>query len=254
MSVSAGSAFESVTNNTTANTPNRSINRDKSTTPIKTNGQRRNNHTNLDTPVKPFKRSENDRNESAAADESQSTPEHHVTPPETISQNNTIPLQTETTSTNSSNCSLFWSVSTGMGICAVIIAIVLYVAPSVKLETPQCSFDSLKAEFPNEDDMLWKSFRLSVKSVLDEEKQSVILLAYSGTEPPKRLIDAIVNTTVYCMSGEDAIKLDYRDFSAKELITDYGVVVSRLREPLRKHKVLLINDVNKVTLQLQNNH
>lgn len=139
-----------------------------------------------------------------------------------------------------------------MGICVLIFAYVSHGLPIAKPEIPQCSFDSLKAEFPNEDDMLWRSFRLSVKSVLDEEKQSVILLAYSSTEPPKRLIDAIVNMTVHCMSGEDAIKLDYRDFASKELITDYGVVVSKYREPLQKRGVMLINDVNKVTLKMQN--
>lgn len=56
--------------------------------------------------------------------------------------------------------------------------------------------------------------------------------------------------TVHCMSGEDAIKLDYRDFASKELITDYGIVVSKYREPLQKRGVMLINDVNKVTFKI----
>lgn len=199
--------------------------------------------------MKAFNHSDNKRNNrSASPDESRQTTQRQVPLSETTSQKNTNPPRTET---NSSNRSLVWSVGTGMGICVLIIAIVLYVLPTSKPEVPQCSFDSLKTEFPNEDDMLWKSFRLSVKSVLDEKKQSVLLLAYSGTKPPNRLIDAIVNMTVQCMSGEDAIKLDYRDFASKEIITDYGVVVSKYREPLQEHGVMLINDVNKVTFEIK---
>lgn len=199
--------------------------------------------------MKIFKHSKNIRNKSTTPNDSNQATQHQVTPSKETSQQNTSPPQTET---HSSNRSLICSVGSIMGICVLITAIVLNTFPSSKPEIRQCSFDFLKTEFPNEDDMLWKSFRLSVKSVLEEEKQSVFLLAYSGTEPPKRLIDAIVNMTVHCMSGKDAIKLDYRDFASKELIKDYGVVVSKYREPLQKRGVMLINDVNKVTFYLQN--
>lgn len=113
----------------------------------------------------------------------------------------------------------------------------------------RCSFELSEREFPNQNKILWKSLEHGVESVLNDipTSPSIFLLAYEDVKSVNKITRSIVERTTECMNSKvNALELSPADLAYDEMKTDYGVVITKYKNQLRKSGVMLVNDLNKV--------
>lgn len=119
------------------------------------------------------------------------------------------------------------------------------IAPKQPISCPQ--FKELTKYFLHQDMLLWKSLRIGIENVLNENpaKPSVFLLAYSDIETTENLMAKILNATANCMQTKRPIQLNGATFATNEMVKDYGEIIAKYRDELKKEKILYVSDVNK---------
>lgn len=113
----------------------------------------------------------------------------------------------------------------------------------------RCSFERSAREFPKQNTILWRSLKHGVESVLNNipTSPSIFLLAYDDVKSVNRITRSIVQTTTECMNSKvNALELSPADLAYDEMKSDYGVVITKYQNQLRKSGVMLVNDLNKV--------
>lgn len=136
-------------------------------------------------------------------------------------------------------------------ICFVVLAIFAIsrstqlIASKEPISCPQ--FKELNKHFLHQDLMLWKSLRIGIENVLNENpaKPSVFLLAYTDVETTKNLMAKIINATANCMKSTRPIQLNGATFATAEMINDYGEIIAKYRDQLQQEKIMYVSDVNK---------
>lgn len=122
-------------------------------------------------------------------------------------------------------------------------------APEPRSLLARCSFELSEREFPNQNKILWKSLELGVESVLNNipTSPSIFLLAYEDVKSVNRITHSIVQRTTECMNSKvNALELSPADLAYSEMKTDYGVVITKYQNQLKRSGVMLVNDLNKV--------
>jgi len=117
----------------------------------------------------------------------------------------------------------------------------------------QCSFKVSEQEFPKQNKILWRSLEHGVEVVLNDipTQPSIFLLAYEDVDSANRITRSIIKRTTECMKSQvDALELSPSDLESTEMKTDYGVVITKYKNQLRKSGVMLVNDLNKVPTEV----
>lgn len=115
----------------------------------------------------------------------------------------------------------------------------------------RCSFDVCELKFPNQDRVLWKSLEYGVENVLNKipTSPSIFLLAYHDMNSANRITRCVVKRTTECMKSKgNALELSPADLESTEMKSDYGVVITKYQNQLKKSGVMLVNDLNKVDI------
>lgn len=120
-----------------------------------------------------------------------------------------------------------------------------HIAPKVPISCPQ--FKELNKYFLHQDMLLWKSLKVGIENVLNENpaKPSVFLLAYTDIETTKNVMAKILNATANCMQTTRPIQLNGATFATAEMIEDYGEIIAKYRDKLQQEKIMYVSDVNK---------
>lgn len=144
----------------------------------------------------------------------------------------------------------------------IIFAVVFFIAlaiygvsitgsqsPHKYITCPQ--LNSLKDKIPHQEDYMWKSLRVGIEGVLnnDPTSPSVFLFIHQDTASTRKAINDIFKATGNCFdqNGKTAShQLDINDFIGNEVIVDYGVAVKKYKDALKNGGVLLIADINKI--------
>lgn len=118
----------------------------------------------------------------------------------------------------------------------------------------RCSFEISEREFPNQNKILWRSLEFGVENVLNDipTKPSIFLLAYRDAHSANRITRSIVTRTTECMKSKvNALELSPADLASNEMKSDYGVVIAKYQNQLKRSGVMLVNDLNKVEIKTQ---
>ncbi|KAG4076628.1 hypothetical protein HA402_001915 [Bradysia odoriphaga] len=113
----------------------------------------------------------------------------------------------------------------------------------------RCSFEQSVRDFPKQDKMLWTSLEHGVESVLNDipTKPSIFLLAYEDIPTANKITRSIVERVTDCMNSKvNALVLSSDDLAHNEMKADYGVVITKYTNQLKKSGVMLVHDLNKV--------
>lgn len=115
----------------------------------------------------------------------------------------------------------------------------------------RCSFEAAEREFPNQNKILWKSLEYGVENVLNDipTTPSIFLFAYQDVDSANRITQSIVTRTTECMkSTVNALELSPADLQSSEMKSDYGVVITKYQNQLKRSGVMLVKDLNKVEI------
>lgn len=131
-------------------------------------------------------------------------------------------------------------------VCYLIFSLSTHsIAPREPISCPQ--FKELTKHFLHQDMLLWKSLKIGIENVLNENpaKPSVFLLAYSDIDTTRNLMAKILNATASCMQTTRPIQLNGATFATAEMIEDYGEIIAKYRDQLKEEKILYVSDVNE---------
>lgn len=151
--------------------------------------------------------------------------------------------------TNSGFSKFLWALAMGTVItCSLIFCLLIFrllTAPKEPISCPQ--FRELTKHFLHQDMMLWKSLKVGIENVLNENpaKPSVFLLAYTDLDTTQNLMANILNATANCMQTTRPIQLNGATFATAEMIKDYGEIIAKYRDQLKREKILYVSDVNE---------
>lgn len=146
---------------------------------------------------------------------------------------------------------VLWTV---IGLVAVIVAAGAYAWLLTGSGRPkqQCTeFDELRKQFPNQDSIMWKSFRKGVEDVLNNvpQRPSTFLLAYHDPTTSDRLMEQILNATAHCMHASDTLKLDGNEIGGRSAAAQsHGDIIAMYERPLKATGIMYVADIGRIAM------
>lgn len=159
-----------------------------------------------------------------------------------VSEKPKLPLNTPATPFDFKNISI-WI----LGVIIIGIGIYAYKADAIGESKAQkdCSFETLKAKYPNQSDVLWKMLQIGINSTTIEPQ--IYLFAYMDQQSTSGVINDIVQSTGNCLqTGSNPLMLSHRHFEGAKMEEDYGIAIDEYRKPLEASLVMLVTDIDKV--------
>lgn len=144
-----------------------------------------------------------------------------------------------------------------IAIIALIIAIVVsyMTKPDTLLllqDKPCADLEILKQKYSTQNDVLWDMLSGGIKSVTIDQHPTpyIYLLAYFN-ESNEQMVKDIVGAIGKCLNtGHNPVMLSHKDLEDPEIENDYGVFIEKYRIPLEESQVMLVEDVNKVKIEI----
>lgn len=148
-----------------------------------------------------------------------------------------------------------------IGSIIIVIAILIYcccalnepINEDIKVDgnRKRCNVFRLVSEFPNQRNPIWKALKFGIETTINDDptKPSIYLFVYNDPVTVSRFTSAVIRLTRNCMETRAKPLVLGRDaLSSTEMQKDYGVALEKYKPELSNSGVLLVNDLDQVSI------
>lgn len=131
-------------------------------------------------------------------------------------------------------------------ILILIIAVWVYASKS---EEKNCSFETLRQKYTDQDSKIWHILSSGVNNILRDRTKNpgVYLFLHNDGSKLKSIVREIATQTSNCFGGRSQlVEMNEHDFTSPNAMEDYGYAIMKFREKIQKGRVALIVNLNDI--------
>lgn len=115
----------------------------------------------------------------------------------------------------------------------------------------RCHVSRLESQFPNQRKQIWTALKFGIETTINDDptRPSIYLFVYNDPNTVSRFMSAVTQLTRNCMEAwVDPLVLGRDQLSSSEMQNDYGVALEKYKPELSNSGVLLVNDIDRVSI------